>query len=295
MGANSRIEWCDATFNSWIGCERISPACDHCYAANSTATRSTQARTGKQLWNGDRYRTSASNWAQPLAWDRAAAKAGKRIRVFCASLADVFDNAVPPEWRQDLGDLIQNTPNLDWLLLTKRIGNAGKMLGAMFLDGTPDNIWVGATVVTQEEVDRDIPKLLATPAAKRFLSIEPMLGPIELSNVTRRADCVSQLGKPAIAGIDWMIVGGESGPGARPMHPQWVRSIRDQCTAAGVAFLFKQWGEWLPGCQPEAAAFNGDGCSIHEWNDAAASFSIHLPKKHAGRVLDGRTHDEFPA
>ena len=183
------------------------------------------------------------------------AQHGRRQRVFCASLADVFDNAVDPQWRADLFALIAATPNLDWLLLTKRIGNVRGMLAELAHGNDPDlspldmmplpNVWLGATVVNQEEADRDIPKLLAVPAAKRFLSIEPMLGPMllpfeRLREWNRMALLYQQ--EHAVSRIDWVIVGGESGPGARPMHPDWVRSLRDQCQAAGVALFVKQMG-----------------------------------------------------
>lgn len=172
------------SFNPWVGCEPISPACAHCYA------QAWAKRAGHpELWEGERRRTSAANWKQPLKWNREAAAAGERRRVFCASLADVFDNQVPPAWRADLFDLIRKTPHLDWLLLTKRIGNAERMIKGALFDGdllSPEsmwpwpNVWIGATICNQEEAERDIPKLLTTEARIRFLSIEPMLGPIDL-------------------------------------------------------------------------------------------------------------------
>ena len=158
--------------------------------------------------------------------------------MFCASLADVFDNAVDPTWREDLFSLIEATPNLDWLLLTKRIGNVWNMLPVPFdFDRLYPNVWIGATIVNQAEADRDIPKLLEVPARVRFLSMEPLLGPVDLGAACRRAGL--HLGEA----LDWVIVGGESGPGARPMHPAWATSLRDQCQNAGVPFL-SQWGEW---------------------------------------------------
>jgi protein gp37 len=162
MGDTTKIEWCDKTFNPWVGCTKISPACDHCYA------ESWAKRTGSpQLWNGKRRRTTPANWRKPLKWDREAAELGVRYRVFCASLADVFDNAAPLAWRTDLFRLIHETPNLDWQLLTKRIGNVPTMLRVLGDDALPQNVWLGSTVVNQDEADRDIPKLLAVPAAAR--------------------------------------------------------------------------------------------------------------------------------
>ena len=174
MGAKTGIAWCDSTFNAWVGCTKVSPGCDHCYA---------EALDARHRWGGavhwgagvPRYRTSASNWAKPLAWNRKAAASGKRWLVFTNSLADVFDNEVPGEWRADLFALIRQTQNLTWLLLTKRIGIAWKYLPGVVLP----NIWLGASVVNQEEADRDIPKLLATPAAKRFVSYEPSLEAVD--------------------------------------------------------------------------------------------------------------------
>ena len=262
MGENSAIEWCDHTFNPWEGCQKVSPGCDHCYA---------EARdkrfTGGALWgpHASRRRTCPANWAKPLKWNRQAAAAGKRARVFCASLADVFDKnaSILPEWRYDLWWLILNTPNLDWLLLTKRPQNIAKMLPETYgapewEDGWP-NVWLGTTVENQTEADRRIPHLLATPAAVRFLSVEPMLGPVDLNEVKNAAgrtplfgplhrycrrhfpavDCGCPLSRPTLR---WIICGGESGHGARPMHPDWPRRLRDQCAAAGVPFFMKQMG-----------------------------------------------------
>lgn len=192
-----------------------------------------------------RQRTSAANWRQPLLWERGheafAQMHGRRRRVFCASLADVFDNEVPAAWRVDLLRLIEQTPNLDWLLLTKRIGNVNRSLDEAaelmpeVLRWPLTNVWIGATMVNQAEYDRDVPKLLATPASVRFLSIEPMLGPIDLGYLREWTASNRRL-------IDWVIVGGESGHKARAIRPGWVESIRRQCAGAGVPFFFKQWG-----------------------------------------------------
>lgn len=304
MAATTNIEWADATFNPWIGCTNISPACDHCYAEISTAARSTAARLGHPLWGhgAPRHRTSPSTWKGPLQWDAAARAAGRRIRVFCASLADVFDNDVPGAWRRDLMHLIGRTSNIDWMLLTKRIGNAERMLNSAIGDlshGLNDwselpwpNVWLGATVVNQEEADRDIPKLLATPARVRFLSIEPMLGSIDLQSIRYRGEWLSAFNTtawPELGRVDWVICGGESGPHARPMHPDWARSLRDQCAAAGVPYLFKQWGEWVPAGE---IGFHG-----HEHRPVVVMephAMMRTGKVIAGRLLDGVTHDGFP-
>ena len=296
MGENTAIEWATHTFNPWVGCTKVSAACDHCYA------ESWAKRTGSpELWTGERRRTSVANWRKPWKWDEAARLAGERHRVFCASLADVFDNQVPSYWRADLWELIRSTPCLDWLLLTKRPQNIKKMLGPNWAsDGWP-NVWLGTTVENQEEADRRIPHLLAVPAAVRFLSVEPMLGPVDLMSVRYRDEdaevrinaltaeaWVENSASPSAytndndgnTKLDWVICGGESGPKARPMHPDWARSLRDQCCAAGVAFFYKQTGEYI-------------------WVPAHGARSDLEPrrvgKKSAGRLLDGRTWDEMPA
>ncbi len=320
MAEQTGIEWCDSTFNPWIGCTRVSPACEDCYAA-----RSTPARTLGVVWGPGqpRRRTGAANWKQPEQWQRQAAEFravhGRRRRVFCASLADVFDNEVPDEWRVDLFKLIAATPDLDWLLVTKRIGNVARMLGDHPTVPLLPNIWLGITVCDQAEFDRDFPKLQRVPAAVRFLSVEPMLGPINASNGSRRSDGVASLGRPALEGLHWVICGGESGPKARPMHPDWARSLRDQCAAAGVPFLFKQWGEWreqddsgLPGVRTVAegdpefhsqaakcdAFMAHDGEVVTDLDDFRDDVPYRglerIGKKAAGRQLDGRTHDGFP-
>lgn len=297
MSENSKIEWTDHTFNPWEGCQKVGPGCDHCYAE----TRNARFAGGQAVnWGSGapRRRTSSTTWAMPRRWNAQAdafmVQHGRRQRVFCASLADVFDNAVPREWRDDLATLILDTPNLDWLLLTKRISNAGAMLGEMFLDGSADNIWIGATITNQAEADRDIPKLLDVPARVRFLSMEPLLGPVDLNYTRHRIQARRSQPARAINGetwIDWVIVGGESGPGARPMHPDWARSLRDQCQAASVPFLFKQWGEWAPADGPAFMANGGKRSDLYvcTWGEMART-----GKKAAGRLLDGRTWDEFP-
>jgi protein gp37 len=313
MAENSSIEWCDHTFNPWEGCQKVGPGCDNCYA---------EARdkrfTGGTHWGpgAPRRRTSPANWHQPLRWNLRAATEGRRARVFCASLADVFDNAVPPEWRDDLFRLIASTPHLDWLLLTKRPGNIAAMLPFGWGAGW-HNVWLGCTVVNQTEADRDIPKLLAVPAAVRFLSMEPLLGPVDLLKCPTHGtaggswDWLTGVrnwhsGQDATPRIDWVIVGGESGPNARPMHPDWARSIRDQCQAAGVPFLFKQWGEWQIGASRETRPEWTAGTMIEArtvfgypaWIAAQDKPWSHLierfGKRAAGRLLDGRTWDEAP-
>jgi protein gp37 len=314
MAENSKIEWCDHTFNPWVGCTKVSSACDHCYA-EGWAKRTGQAH----LWQGDRRRTSEANWRLPLKWNRQAEREGRRFRVFCASLADVFDNQVPPEWRADLWSLIDATQHLDWLLLTKRPQNAGKMIEAArrtIIDAADSrhphhvtwpwpNVWLGTTVENQAEADRRIPHLLQVPAAVHFLSCEPLLGSVDLTRVVvRRSESrapdtsinalsgwYSGYRSDAPTAIGWVIAGGESGPGARPMHPDWARNLRDQCAAAGVPFHFKQNGAWL-----HESADNGSISAgrhpFHVWQDRAKSYCVG--KARAGRLLDGIEHNGMP-
>ena len=245
MAENSKIEWCDHTFNPWVGCTKISPACDNCYA-ESWAKRS----GSPDLWAGNRRQTTPANWRKPVKWNlneltaKGAGGVLRRPRVFSASLADVFDNEVPEEWRDDLWSLIRETPMLDWLLLTKRIGNAPDMLPADWGDGYP-NVWIGATVVTQTEVERDMPKLLMTPARIRFLSCEPLLEHIDL----RYGVLGDGESGHYLPGLHWVIVGGESGPNARPLAQAWAENVATQCRDAGVPFFMKQgsqanWPHW---------------------------------------------------
>lgn len=313
MSENSRIEWTDHTFNPWWGCAKVSPACDNCYAE-----RDSKRFSGDQvLWgvHAARREFGDKHWIDPVKWDAKAKADGVRRRVFCASMADVFDKNSPLGARERLWELIEETPNLDWLLLTKRIGNVTDMIPARWVHILPSNIWLGISVVNQEEANRDIPKLLQVRAAVRFLSMEPLLGKVEIQRylgeqwrctdcggIFKRNQCSrrrgilecphcwpmnSIVGTLKNASLEWVIVGGESGPHARPMHPEWARSLRDQCAAAGVPFLFKQWGEWLGEGQ--------DGNPEHEPMELNASNSpARVGKKAAGRQLDGRTHDEFP-
>ncbi|GLV21957.1 hypothetical protein TomMM35A_18100 [Sphingobium sp. TomMM35A] len=310
MAENTKIEWAHHTFNPWIGCTKVGPGCDNCYAADLS-----KARLGVPWGPGEpRRHTAASTWKQPRAWNNRAARLGIRYRVFCASLADVFDNEVPAEWRAELFQLIRETPHLDWLLVTKRIGNVAKM--AESAGGLPENVWLGATIVSQLEADRDIPKLLAVKGPHfRFLSMEPLLGPVDLRTLStlqfRNAEVLDALSgqlsgmfgdycPTRLPALDWIIVGGESGPNARPMHPDWARDIRDQCAAAGVPFLFKQWGEWFPyggidadGHQNSRDLGERPG-KWHVWGDGEGSAS-RIGKKQAGRLLDGVHHDGVPA
>jgi protein gp37 len=203
-------------------------------------------------WGAHADRTRTKTWAQPLSWQRKAKASGVSYRVFCASLADVFDNhkSVQPEWRDDLWALIKSCPDLDWLMLTKRPQNIAKMLPADWGNGY-HNVWLGSTVESQKEADR-LDHLTRVPAVVRFLSMEPLLGAVNLSAHIDR--------------LHWVITGGENHRHYRPVNPDWFRGLRDQCAAAGVPFLFKQW--------------EGDG---------------QKAIKAKGRALDGVVHDGYPA
>jgi protein gp37 len=262
----TKIEWCNHTFNPWWGCVKVAPECDHCYA-DTFAKRVGFSETGSQfpIWGkgtarrffGDEY------WAQPYKWDRAAKKAGERRRVFCGSMCDVMEEH--PDlgpWREKLWKLIESAPNLDWLLLTKRPQNYKRFLPANWDTAPWRNVWLGTTCGHPDSLWR-VAELLKTPAAVRFLSCEPLLAPLNLErqlllcrhwktedSLPHAPWCPEDPGKywlkpQALRGInqhipDWIIAGAESGPGARPCEEQWVRSLKDQCVSAGVPFFYKQ-------------------------------------------------------
>lgn len=256
MGKNSSIEWTHHTFNPWWGCVKVSPACTHCYA------EAWAKRVGKNVWglkSSRRFFTDA-HWREPLRWHAEAERTESTPRVFCASMADVFeDRPELGEHRTRLFRVIERTPRLQWLLLTKRPEHALRLARASGWSGDwPRNVWAGTTVESQEYAVERIPELVALPARIHFLSCEPLLGPVDL--------------RPWLGRLDWVIAGGESGGKSRPMAEAWPLAIRDQCIAAGVPFHFKQWGDWAP----------------------VAVTMKRLGKKTAGRELEGRTWDELP-
>lgn len=297
MGETTSISWTDKTFNPWEGCTKVSPGCSACYAETRNARfgGGTAPNWGK---GRPRRRTSAANWKLPLKWNREAAakllswetfrdslgvtdakllEGGhvkpERPRVFCASLADWLDDEAPIAWLADLLKVIRETPNLDWQLLTKRIGNfellirdvldlsTGPKPDAFYLwlrgwlkGEAPANVWLGTSVEDQTRAEERIHKLLAIPAKVRFLSMEPLLGEVDLTRVNFPTGClenvlktdVNEIAKRAgidkINGIDWVIAGGESGKGARPCNVEWIRSLVAQCKAASAACFVKQLG-----------------------------------------------------
>lgn len=236
MAENSRIEWTRHTFNPWVGCSHVSPGCFNCYA------EAWGNRWNRHDWQPDTPRvvTSDTNWRQPIKWDRNAGEAGERHRVFCASLADVFDPHAPEGARERLWELIDATPNLDWLLLTKRPNLAARFLPDGFNRHDWPNIWLGFTAEDQEHFDRRWPHIAALDAAVRFVSFEPMLGPLRLD------ECRFTLidGEPRIVYPDWIIWGGESGPHARPPEPGWARGITYDCQRLIIPVFGKQWGHY---------------------------------------------------
>ncbi len=373
------------TFNPHRGCCKISEGCRNCYA--ETLSKRNPKTLG--VWGplGTRAPASEAYWRSPVAWNRTALAAGERHRIFCASLADVFEGsdtcqdadayAVVTASRARLFPLIEATPGLDWLLLTKRLQNimgektaTGKtsfagsskaafdcsggfsgMVPEPWRDGFPPNVWIGTSVEDQKAADERIPHLVRVPAAVRFLSCEPLLGAVDLTRWLspdgewRCPACPYKLHKRLLRACDgsvgldtstarevcpndgrtlipnpqlsWVIAGGESGPGARPMHPDWVRSIRDQCVAAGVPFFYKQWGEWLPMTDYEAILSSGsvkrfaieprhlrycypDGRVADRepgnGDDSPVPFNFltRVGKSVAGRLLNGKQWDEFP-
>lgn len=276
MGKDSRIEWTHHTFNPWWGCVKVSPACDHCYA------EAWAKRVGCSVWGAESERRmfTDAHWREPFKWNAEAIKSGTRRRVFCASMADVFENRpdlVAPRAR--LFELIEATPNLDWLLLTKRIHLVAKLKPRG--KPLPSNVWLGTTVENQEYAKKRIPYLLRhTEASVRFLSCEPLLSAIDLAPF---------IGKQQ-AKIDWVIAGGESGPGARAMHPEWVNSLRRQCHENSIAFHFKQWGHWAP-----QVALVAPPPKSAKKLEVSGDTMLGVGKHAAGRFLGGRTWDEFPA
>ena len=268
MAQNSKIEWTDHTFNPWVGCTNVSPGCDHCYA------KSWSKRSGLVKWgNSPRRRTSEAYWCAPLKWQNAAAafhaRHGRRQRVFCASLADVFDNQVDPGWRADLFDVIASTSALDWLLLTKRPQNIEKMLPKDWPEQGGANVWLGTTAEDQVRFDQRWPLLSRIPAAVRFISYEPAIGPVRLNAAHKLQP-------------DWLIAGGESGHSCRPMSASWARDIIQDCETLGVAPFFKQWGTF---------ANNPLVSELHMTPKAASQADPHGK---GGGLLDGQLYRSFP-
>lgn len=272
MAENSAISWTRHTWNPWMGCTKVSPACDGCYAEALM-----DKRYGKVQWgNHPRIRTGAHTWNDPMRWQRQAEKDGDRPFVFCASLADIFDNQVDPQWRADAFDVMRKTPRLVYLLLTKRPQNIVRLSDAA--GGLPENAAIGTTVEDQKRADINLPALQVAKIELRplftFGSFEPLLGPVII--------------RPAFM-PDWIITGGETDQGghkSRPTHPDWFRGLRDQAIAHGAAFHHKQNGEWV-----SVSEVAGPGAHF-KFDDGATVRRVG--KKLSGRTIDGVTHDAFP-
>lgn len=247
MAVKSSIEWTEATWNPVTGCDRVSEGCDHCYA--QTLAKRLKAMGNRRYQQDGNTRTSGPGFGLTLHSDQLQLPTRWREPrvVFVNSMSDLFHDGVPQDFIAEVFDVMAATPRHTYQVLTKRPGRMASVLNSL---GRPSpNVWLGTSIENQRWADIRIPHLLKTPAATRFLSCEPLLGPIELPRSIRTA-------------VGWVIVGGESGPGARPMDISWARSLRDQCSESGVAFFFKQWGGRTP--------------------------------KAGGRQLDGRTWDEMP-
>ena len=281
MGKDSRIEWTHHTFNPWWGCVKVSAACDHCYAETWAK------RLGEGLWGPHTPRRffSDAHWKEPLRWDKDAARDKVRRRVFCASMADVFENRPDlVEERLRLLDLIAQTPHLDWLLLTKRIHLVRKQLPKGY--DFPANVWLGATVEDQATARKRIKYLLefSSPSV-RFLSCEPLLSAVDLTPYLVRNENGNR--------VDWIIAGGESGPHARPMDPAWPADLQKQCARAKVPFHFKQWGHWAPVEQVSDVVKRSTPIRVIRQDGSEVTVAA-IGKAKAGRVLSGKHWDQFP-
>lgn len=266
MKRTTKIEWAHHTFNPWLGCQHVSPGCENCYAETLAN------RFNKVTWGPgqERKRTSTKYWAKPGKWDREAKEEGVPHRVFCASMADVFDNNSPPGAREDLWDLIHNTPHLLWLILTKRPQNIREGLPDNWPDGF-DHVWLGITAEDQQEYDRRWPVLAPLPATVKFISYEPAIGPLTLKRHTQKPD--------------WLIWGGESGQNPRPLDTSWARSITQECLQAGIPVFGKQWGTYANNLLVTEKAIETHTAKL-----------LDPPENgKGGAVLDGRLHRQFPA
>jgi protein gp37 len=295
MGKTS-IEWTDASWNPIVGCTEVSPGCANCYAARLAATRLkhvaeyvdlAEMKDGKPRWTGD-VGFCPERLEEPLHWR-------KPRRIFVCDMGDLFHESVGHHRLVSIFSVMHRCQQHTFQILTKRADRM-KAWFERYPNGNYRNLWLGVSVENQHFAEERIPLLLATPAAVHWISAEPLLGPVDLDSEKKEGLHVLGCGEPdhkvlpMCRGIDWVVCGGESGPNARPMHPDWARSLRDQCQAAGVPFFFKQWGEWGPPF--------GEGPKEHIgpqfMKTASGDWLTKIGKKKAGRLLDGREWNEFP-
>lgn len=329
----TRIEWTEYSWNPVTGCTPISEGCQNCYARRM-ANR-LRGRCGYPADDPFLVTLHPERLEEPLKWRNPR-------RVFVCSMGDLFHENVPFEYIAKVWQTMNNAEQHTFLVLTKRPKRMKEFLSrlgwythdretnpaeAVLDEGgkyTLPNVWLGVTAENQQRADERIPILLQIPAAVRFVSVEPMLGQVDLSKwlggtwYCETCECIvdpefvpfSEIHYPCenyldfIPGIDWVICGGESGHGARPMHPEWVRSLKDQCQEAGVPFFFKQWGEWFPRDQwewnpelilPDDEYAFRDGSGTHVFESIDGLCPVHrVGKKAAGRILDGQIWDEMP-
>lgn len=280
MGASTAIEWTDATWNPWHGCTKVSPGCAHCYMFRE-----------KKVYGQDPTAVvrSKTKFRDPLKWAKQI-RAGNRppgMKVFVCSWSDFF-HAAADAWRAEAWAIMRDTPEITYQLVTKRIERAAACLPPDWGAGYP-NVWLGTSVEDQKRADQRIPLLLQVPAAVHWISAEPLLGPIGLTFMLSDPFQFHPPRPATLPSLDWVVAGGESGPNCRPPRPEWVRSLRDQCVAAGVPFFFKQWGEAVPYF---AATASVQGSQVQLAGDFLGWRKVG--RKNAGALLDGREWKEFP-
>jgi len=285
------IEWTDASWNPVVGCTEVSPGCANCYAARLASTRLRNTYQYKGLavigegsprWTGELL-FLPERLSEPRHWK-------KPRRIFVCDMGDLFHEKVDITWIDQVFRMIEDCPQHTFQLLTKRAQNMNAyMLGRA---AVLPNVWLGVSVENQHFADERIPLLLSTPAAVRWISAEPLLGPIGI----RRFLFPAAYEKPVV-GLDWVVCGGESGPNARPMHPDWARGLRDQCVAAGVPFFFKQWGAYVPCPYVPCEICCGkdhEHESVGLGSDGHVRVMGRVGKHAAGRELDGTDWSQFP-
>lgn len=266
MGAVTEIAWATHTFNPWWGCTKVSSGCKNCYA-ETLSNRFSPGIWGK---GAPRRRFGPRHWEEPVAWNRKAERSGTRPTVFCASMADVFDPDAPEFDRDQLWDLIWRTQSLDWLILTRRPENIPLMIPPAWWEKPRPNVWWGTSIEDQESADERVPLLLQVPAEVRFLSCEPLLGPLNLTEALAGQNLTPYL-EPRKRGVDWVLLGGESGRGARPCRIEWIEDAMRQCIDAEVRIFVKQMGSNL--------------CEDLDPNLAGESFLDRMPLKNMRRLF----------